>query len=74
MLERYSNDFYKLIEWLKLKWDYENTLPPQRPTSLAWEIRTSSPGKVSTLYCPKKNLHVWFPGYGGLNERIDLLH
>lgn len=46
MLERYSSDFYKLIEWLKLKWEYEHTPPPQRPTSLTWEIRTSSPGKV----------------------------
>ncbi|XP_042206932.1 S phase cyclin A-associated protein in the endoplasmic reticulum-like isoform X3 [Homarus americanus] len=46
MLERYSNDFHKLIEWLKLKWEYEHTPPPQRPNSLTWEIRTSSPGKA----------------------------
>ncbi|XP_053629537.2 S phase cyclin A-associated protein in the endoplasmic reticulum isoform X1 [Cherax quadricarinatus] len=46
MLERYSSDFQKLIEWLKLKWEYEHTPPPQRPNSLTWEIRTSSPGKA----------------------------
>ena len=46
MLTRYASDFEKLIEWLKLKWEYENTLPPKRPNSLTWEIRTSSPGKV----------------------------
>ncbi|XP_063613526.1 uncharacterized protein LOC134786792 isoform X1 [Penaeus indicus] len=46
MLERYTSDFQKLIEWLKLKWEYEHTPPPQRPNSLTWEIRTSSPGKA----------------------------
>ncbi|KAG0695245.1 S phase cyclin A-associated protein in the endoplasmic reticulum [Chionoecetes opilio] len=49
MLERYTSDFQKLIEWLKLKWEYEHTPPPQRPTSLTWEIRTSSPGKKPVI-------------------------
>ncbi|XP_068244843.1 S phase cyclin A-associated protein in the endoplasmic reticulum isoform X2 [Palaemon carinicauda] len=47
ILERYTSDFKKLIEWLKVKWEYEHTPPPQRPNSVSWEIRTSSsPGKA----------------------------
>ncbi|XP_067145226.1 S phase cyclin A-associated protein in the endoplasmic reticulum isoform X2 [Centruroides vittatus] len=45
MLENYSKEFRSLIQWLNLNKDFENTLPPNRPTSLAWEVRKSSPGK-----------------------------
>ncbi|XP_034246179.1 S phase cyclin A-associated protein in the endoplasmic reticulum [Thrips palmi] len=46
VLENFTKDFHNLIEWFRLKWEYEKTPPPQRPNSLAWEVRKSSPGKL----------------------------
>lgn len=50
ILESCTKDFRNLIEWLRLKWNYEQTPPPQRPNSLAWEVRKSSPSKVLTVF------------------------
>ena len=50
ILESCTKDFRNLIEWLRLKWNYEQTPPPQRPNSLAWEVRKSSPSKVHDAF------------------------
>lgn len=43
ILDNYTREFNGLIEWLNLNKRLESTPPPQRPTSLAWEVRKSIP-------------------------------
>ncbi|KAG8186344.1 hypothetical protein JTE90_005872 [Oedothorax gibbosus] len=45
MLENYARDFDALIQYININKNYEKTAPINRPTSLAWEVRKSSPGK-----------------------------
>ncbi|XP_037082279.1 LOW QUALITY PROTEIN: S phase cyclin A-associated protein in the endoplasmic reticulum-like [Pollicipes pollicipes] len=54
ILERCTQDFRNLIEWMKIKWEYDHTPKPQRPASVAWEIRKTSPGKLPLALVEKK--------------------
>lgn len=49
VLENYIRDFKALAEWFRVSWDYESM--PQRPQSLAWEVRKSNPAAPRKLHC-----------------------
>ncbi|XP_077988787.1 S phase cyclin A-associated protein in the endoplasmic reticulum-like [Glandiceps talaboti] len=46
MLKNCTRDFESLIERIQLQTAFENTDIENRPTSLVWEVRKSSPSKV----------------------------
>ena len=55
ILENYTKDFKSLVKWLMIKVEYESTPPPQRPKSLTWDIRKTSPmGKGTPVSTPGK--------------------
>ncbi|XP_065088939.1 uncharacterized protein ssp3 [Ochlerotatus camptorhynchus] len=58
VLENYIRDFRALAEWFKVSWDYEATPLPQRPQSLAWEVRKSNPA-------PRVRKPISSPGVSG---------
>uniref|UniRef100_A0A2M4B8P6 Putative s phase cyclin a-associated protein in the endoplasmic reticulum isoform x1 n=1 Tax=Anopheles marajoara TaxID=58244 RepID=A0A2M4B8P6_9DIPT len=58
VLENYIRDFKALAEWFKVSWDYEATPSPQRPLSLAWEVRKSNP-------VPRVRKQISSPGVSG---------
>nr|CAB3265885.1 S phase cyclin A-associated protein in the endoplasmic reticulum [Phallusia mammillata] len=45
VLDNYRHDFQALINWIKLQERLDNAGIHDRPTSLAWEVRKSSPGR-----------------------------
>ncbi|XP_050432795.1 S phase cyclin A-associated protein in the endoplasmic reticulum [Adelges cooleyi] len=64
VLQNYIHDFHSLVEWFRLKWEYEHTDPPQRPNFLAWEIRGASPRKMLQKPCISPGL---------TRKKLDLL-
>lgn len=65
ILENYSREFKALAEWLNLNKTFETTSPPNRPNSLAWEVRKSMPRQMVFFHTFFKRMN------GGLPPTIE---
>lgn len=76
VLENYIRDFKSLAEWFQVSLEYENTPLPQRPNSLAWEVRKSNPVprvRIKTLASPKSISGKSSPNYSGKNSPCPII-
>ncbi|XP_063697590.1 S phase cyclin A-associated protein in the endoplasmic reticulum-like [Culicoides brevitarsis] len=76
VLENYIRDFKSLAEWFQVSSEYENTPLPQRPHSLAWEVRKSNPVprvRIKTLASPKSISGKSSPNYSGKNSPCPII-
>ncbi|KAK2177854.1 hypothetical protein NP493_575g00008 [Ridgeia piscesae] len=67
MLEQSTNDFKSLIQRVKLLKVYETAEEGHKPTSLAWEVRKSSPGKTLSSSGNKEHFPTNSPASRSLN-------
>ncbi|XP_039270648.2 S phase cyclin A-associated protein in the endoplasmic reticulum-like isoform X1 [Styela clava] len=65
VLDNYRHDFQALIDWINLQERINSTDVANRPTSLAWEVRKSSPGRPRQRMTPRSGQQ---PPFSGLTQ------